>query len=81
MNIDDLIASTGVPQTADEMLTVFQAVMEADDLSDDERAAFAMGFTVGCSYALAKYTEGDIRPAAQTLLRLQNEWDAHGVFG
>lgn len=80
MTLDDLLVLYDAPKTGDDMLKVLQLVMTADDLTDNDRAAVATGFVIGCSYALAKSNEGDMRSAARNLIRLQKEWQASGLL-
>lgn len=80
MKLDDWLAEAPQPSNANEFLGGLRAMMSADDISANEKSAVAVGFLIGCTYALATSNEGDIKTAARTLIQLQGEWEAHGVL-
>jgi hypothetical protein len=85
MKVNDLLETMSKPEDAAGLLAYLDAVLAADDLTDDDRGALCLGFNIGLTYALARYNEdgvGGIGDAGRTLLlRLMNEWEAYGVFG
>ena len=78
---DELINTHAPPSTGDDFITLMRGILAADDLAKGEREGFAAGFLMGMTYALAKHNEGNVADAAHTLLRLQGEFEANGVFG
>jgi len=80
MKLDDLLALTTTPESADDILGGAELVLSADDLSGNDRAGFATGFLMGLTYCLAMSNERRVPDAARTLLRLQREWEANGVL-
>lgn len=80
MKFDDLIALAKTPETGDDILAGMLLILEADDLTENDKAGFATGFLMGVTYALAKSNEGDVPGAARTLIWLQKEWEANGVL-
>lgn len=80
MKLDELLAATPKPQNADDMLNGLQMLMTADDIDANEKSAVATGFLIGCTFALAAFNEGNIKKAAQALIQLKGEWEAHDII-
>jgi hypothetical protein len=81
MQLDDLIALTSTPNSADEMLNVMKSITMVDDIPEGEKAALATGFLIGLAYAVAKVQEPEGLPqAAKTLLELTIQWRNDGFM-
>lgn len=83
MKFDDLMALAKKPEgpeCGDDILNMVQLMLTADDLSVSEKGGYAAGFLTGTAYVLAKHNQGKILDAARALVRLHQEWEAHGIL-
>lgn len=80
MKFNEIIDSApeATPENATNIPALIDFLAEAEDITDEERAAMLSGYMMGVTYVLAMSNQGDISQAAITMLRQDAEWKARG---